>query len=186
METAATTRKARLLAGRRLEFKLPAIMIMQRYNVITSVHSHYINTTIIIIYHYHHYDYPYYRRYHYNHNIQAMRRGRARRRIAGCYAMEVIVEVARVKLGHSRPWHTQYEHLKHEHGCNTACRCVCICIRIGIRTCICIRISIRICTCTCTCIYVCTCMCYSTDYSQQASCLLQTGQLSILLPQLAG
>ena len=28
--------------------------------------------------------------------------------------------------------------------------------------------------------------CYSTDYSQQASCLLQTGQLSILLPQLAG
>ena len=48
---------------------------------------------------------------------------------------------------------------------------------IRIRVCVYIYIYIYI--------YIYT-YCYSTDYSQQASCLLQTGQLSILLPQLAG
>ena len=35
--------------------------------------------------------------------------------------------------------------------------------------------------CMCMCVYLYIHMCYSTDYSQQASCLLQTGQLSIYL-----
>ena len=47
--------------------------------------------------------------------------------------------------------------------------------------CLSLSLSLSLCMYVCMCI----CICYSTDYSQQAGCLLQPGQLSILLPQLA-